>query len=453
MTITFKELKKQIEKKQIDTVLVALSDMQGRLIGKRVTGKAFLDYVHKETHFCNYLYAVDMEMYTVPGFKSSSWETGYGDMTVKTDPNTIKVLPWLEKTALILGDCFEGDGKTPVQHSTRHILKEAINKANSMGYQPMIGSELEFYLFNQTYDEIHHGHYKNFKESSWYIEDYMIFQTTKDEPYMRDLRNGLLDAGVYVECSKGEASPGQQEINVVYTDALSMADSHILIKNAAKEIAFKHNKAVSFMAQYSNKACGSSSHIHNSLMDMKTKKNVFTDPKDKRGMSKIFKSYIAGQIEFLSDISIFLAPNINSYKRFQEGSFAPTKAAWGVDNRTAGFRLAGHGNSIRIECRVPGADVNPYLSFAALIQAGLYGIENKLTLEDPVSGNLYSNKKLKEVPKTLREGIELAKNSKLLPKIFSKEVLDHYIHAAEWEQSEYDKSVNDWDHRRYFERA
>ena len=453
MTITFKELKKRIEKKEIDTVLVALSDMQGRLTGKRVTGKAFLDYVHKETHFCNYLYAVDMEMYTVPGFKSSSWDTGYGDMTVKTDSNTIKVLPWLEKTALILSDCFEDDGKTPVYHSTRHILKEAIKSANAMGYQPMIGSELEFYLFNQTYDDIHQGHYKNLKESSWYIEDYMIFQTTKDEPYMRDLRNGLLDAGVYVECSKGEASPGQQEINVVYTDALSMADSHILIKNAAKEIAYKHNKAVSFMAQYSNSACGCSSHIHNSLMDMKTKKNIFADPKDKRGMSKIFKSYIAGQIEFLSDISIFLAPNVNSYKRFQEGSFAPTKAAWGIDNRTAGFRLAGHGNSIRIECRVPGADVNPYLSFAALIQAGLYGIKNKLILEEPVSGNLYSNKKLKEVPKTLREGIDLAKKSKLLPKIFSKEVLDHYIHAAEWEQSEYDKSVNDWEHKRYFERA
>ena len=318
MTITFKELKKRIEKKEIDTVLVALSDMQGRLTGKRVTGKAFLDYVHKETHFCNYLYAVDMEMYTVPGFKSSSWETGYGDMTVKTDHNTIKVLPWLDKTALILGDCFEGDGKTPVYHSTRHILKEAISKANAMGYQPMIGSELEFYLFNQTYNDIHQSHYKDLKESSWYIEDYMIFQTTKDEPYMRDLRNGLLDAGVYVECSKGEASPGQQEINVVFTDALSMADNHILIKNAAKEIAYKHNKAVSFMAQYSNNACGSSSHIHNSLMNMKTKKNIFADPKDKRGMSKIFKSYIAGQIEFLSDISIFLAPNVNSYKRFQE---------------------------------------------------------------------------------------------------------------------------------------
>ncbi|MAV81901.1 MAG: glutamine synthetase [Pelagibacteraceae bacterium] len=453
MTITFSELKKKINKKEIDTVLVSLSDMQGRLTGKRVTGKAFLDYVHKETHFCDYLYTVDMDMYTVPGYKSSSWDTGYGDMTVKPDLKTIKVLPWLEKTAIILGDSYDHEGKLPLQHSTRQILKEAIQKANSMGFQPMIGSELEFFLFNQTYDEIHTNHYKNLKESSWYIEDYMIFQTSKEEPYLRDLRNGLLESGVYVECTKGEAAPGQQEINVVFTDALSMADDHILIKNAAKEIAFQHNKAVSFMAKYKEEVCGCSCHIHNSLFNIKTKKNVFADSKDKMGMSKIFKSYIAGQIEFLSDLSIFLAPNVNSYKRFQEGSFAPTKSAWGIDNRTAGFRLAGHGNSIRIECRVPGSDVNPYLSFAGLILAGLYGIENNLKLEAPISGNLYSNKKLKEVPKTLNQAIDLARKSKLLPKIFPQDVLDHYIHAAEWEQSEYDKSVNDWEHRRYFERT
>ena len=389
MSITFKELEKKIKSKEIDTVLVALSDMQGRLVGKRVTGKAFLDYVHKETHFCNYLYTVDMDMYTVPGFKSSSWETGYGDMTVKPDQNTLKVLPWLEKTALVLGDAFEHDGKTPVSHSTRQILREAIGKANNMGFEPMLGSELEFFLFKQTYEEIHSNHYKNLKETSWYIEDYMIFQTSKEESFNQDLRNSLLESGIYVECTKGEAAPGQQEINVVFTDALNMADNHIL----------------------------------NSLFDKKTKKNIFSDPKDKHGMSKIFKSYVAGQILFLRDLSIFLAPNVNSYKRFQEGSFAPTTAAWGIDNRTAGFRLAGHGSSIRIECRVPGADVNPYLAFAGLIQAGLYGIENKLKLEEPLSGN------------------------------FHPDVLEHYIHSAQWEQSEYDKSVNDWEHRRYFERG
>ena len=453
MSISFKELKAKILSKEIDTVLVSLSDMQGRLVGKRVTGKAFLDYVHKETHFCNYLYTVDFDMYTVPGFKSSSWDTGYGDMTVIPDQNTIKILPWLEKTALILGDAFEHDGVTPLNHSTREILKQAIQKANKMGFEPMIGSELEFFLFKQTYEEIHENNYKNLKETSWYIEDYMIFQTSKEESFNQELRNSLMESGVYVECTKGEAAPGQQEINVVYTDALNMADNHILIKNAVKEIAYKNNRAASFMAKYNKDVCGSSCHIHNSLFGTKSKKNIFYDAKDSLGMSKTFKSYVAGQILFLRDLSIFLAPNVNSYKRFQEGSFAPTTAAWGLDNRTAGFRLAGHGNSIRIECRVPGADVNPYLAFSGLILSGLYGIENNLKLEDPLKGNIYQNKKAKIVPGTLREAIDIAKKSKLLPKIFLPDVLEHYIHSAQWEQSEYDKSVNDWEHKRYFERG
>ena len=452
MSITFSQLKKAISNDEIDTVLVCVSDMQGRLNGKRVTGKAFIDYVYKETHMCDYLYTVDMDMFTVPGYKSSSWETGYGDMTVIPDLSTIKIAHWLEKTAIVLCDCLDHDGKKPLMHSTRQILRNVVSKANKMGFEPMIGSELEFFLFNQTYDDIHKNKYSNFQESSWYIQDYMIFQTTKEEDVLRELRNSLLKSGIYVECSKGEAAPGQEEINVVFTNALSMADNHILIKNAAKEIAFKHNKAITFMAKYKEEVGGSSCHIHNSLFDKKTKKNVFYNSKDKYGMSNIFKSYVAGQIKFLSDISIFLAPNINSYKRFQDGSFAPTKSVWGIDNRTAGFRLAGHGSSIRIECRVPGADVNPYLSFAVLVAAGLYGIENKLKLEEPYSGNIYE-KKVREIPKTLSEAIKIAKTSKLLKNIFEADVLEHYIHAAEWEQKEYDSSVNDWQLRRYFERG
>ena len=452
MSITFSQLKKAISNDEIDTVLVCVSDMQGRLNGKRVTGKAFIDYVYKETHMCDYLYTVDMDMFTVPGYKSSSWETGYGDMTVIPDLSTIKIAHWLEKTAIVLCDCLDHDGKKPLMHSTRQILRNVVSKANKMGFEPMIGSELEFFLFNQTYDDIHKNHYSNLQESSWYIQDYMIFQTTKEEDVLRELRNSLLKSGIYVECSKGEAAPGQEEINVVFTNALSMADNHILIKNAAKEIAFKHNKAITFMAKYKEEVGGSSCHIHNSLFDKKTKKNVFYNSKDKYGMSNIFKSYVAGQIKFLSDISIFLAPNINSYKRFQDGSFAPTKSVWGIDNRTAGFRLAGHGSSIRIECRVPGADVNPYLSFAVLVAAGLYGIENKLKLEEPYSGNIYQ-KKVREIPKTLSEAIKIAKKSKLLKNIFEADVLEHYIHAAEWEQKEYNSSVNDWQLRRYFERG
>ena len=392
MSITFSQLKKAISNDEIDTVLVCVSDMQGRLNGKRVTGKAFIDYLYKETHMCDYLYTVDMDMFTVPGYKSSSWETGYGDMTVIPDLSTIKIAHWLEKTAILLCDCLDHDGKKPLMHSTRQILRNVVSKANKMGFEPMIGSELEFFLFNQTYDDIYKNNYSNLQESSWYIQDYMIFQTTKEEDVLRELRNSLLKSGIYVECSKGEAAPGQEEINVVFTNALSMADNHILIKNAAKEIAFKHNKAITFMAKYKEEVGGSSCHIHNSLFDKKTKKNVFYNSKDKYGMSNIFKSYVAGQIKFLSDISIFLAPNINSYKRFQDGSFAPTKSVWGIDNRTAGFRLAGHGSSIRIECRVPGADVNPYLSFAVLVAAGLYGINNNLKLEEPYTGNIYQKK-------------------------------------------------------------
>ena len=275
MSITFSQLKKAISNDEIDTVLVCVSDMQGRLNGKRVTGKAFIDYVYKETHMCDYLYTVDMDMFTVPGYKSSSWETGYGDMTVIPDLSTIKIAHWLEKTAIVLCDCLDHDGKKPLMHSTRQILRNVISKANKMGFEPMIGSELEFFLFNQTYDDIHKNNYSNLQESSWYIQDYMIFQTTKEEDVLRELRNSLLKSGIYVECSKGEAAPGQEEINVVFTNALSMADNHILIKNAAKEIAFKHNKAITFMAKYKEEVGGSSCHIHNSLFDKKTKKNVF----------------------------------------------------------------------------------------------------------------------------------------------------------------------------------
>ena len=293
MSITFNQLKKLITKKEIDTVLVCVSDMQGRLNGKRVTGKAFIDYVYKETHMCDYLYTVDMEMFTVPGYKSSSWETGYGDMTVIPDLKTIKTANWLNKTALVLCDCLDHSGKKPLIHSTRQILKDVLAKADKMGFKSMVGSELEFFLFNQTYEEIHNNNYTKLKESSWYIEDYMIFQTTKEEDVMQELRNSLLDSGIYVECSKGEAAPGQEEINVVFSDALNMADNHILIKNATKEIAYKHNKAVTFMAKYNKEVCGSSCHIHNSLFDKKTNKNIFYNPKDKYGMSDIFKSYLA----------------------------------------------------------------------------------------------------------------------------------------------------------------
>ena len=448
--IGIKDLEKLVESGDIDTVLACGVDMQGRLNGKRLTGYHFLKHNVNEWEGCNYLVATDMEKEPVPGYKSSSWDTGYGDMVVKTDLNTLRIIPWLEKTALVLGDYVNHNGELD-QRAPRSILKKQIQKLNDMGYLPKIAPELEFYVFNETYESAEAKDFKNLTKASWYNEDYDIFQTTKEEPLIRAMRNGLNDAGIDVEGSKGEASAAQEEMNVMYAEALEMADRHAVMKNGMKEIAYKQGKAITFMAKPFYDLCGNSFHLHSSLWDLKTDKALFcVDGTNKR--SDLFKYYLAGQLKLSSQITYFFAPYINSYKRFAEGTFAPTQAVWSYDNRTAGYRILGHGPGLRVECRIPGADANPYLAYAATLAAGIFGIENKLELEDSQKGNMYQAN-IRGIPKTLREALSELNNSKIMRNLFGDDVIDHYVHAGEWEQFEYDRRITDWELRRYFERG
>lgn len=450
--LTLNALRTAISEGRIDTVLVCFVDMQGRLIGKRVTGHFFLDSVVKEMHVCDYLLTVDMEMEPVPGFKAASWDTGYGDFGVRPDLNTLRVIPWLPGTALVLGDCVDHHGHE-LPHSPRTMLKKQIARLQGHGMVAKMASELEFYVFDDTYEEARAKGYADLKTAGWYIEDYHIFQTTKEEPLIRAIRNGMDGAGVPIEFSKGEWGPGQEEINLRYAEALEMADRHSIYKNGVKEIAYLQGKAVTFMAKWDYELAGNSCHVHSSLWSAEDNTPVFYNAEGTHGMSKTFEHYLAGQLALAQEMTYFLAPFINSYKRFQAGSFAPTKAVWSIDNRTAGFRLVGHGPSLRVECRVPGADANPYLAYAATLAAGLYGIEHELALEPMVSGNAYEGQAIREVPKTLRDALTALEGSTVLREALGDDVVEHYLHAGRWEQFEYDRRVTDWERKRFFERA
>jgi len=448
---TLAQLKADVASGSIDTVLVAFPDMQGRLIGKRFQAEFFLEGAIDETHGCNYLLADDIDMEPVPGYAAASWEKGYGDFVMKPDLATLMKCTWLEGTALVLADLVDHHHHEPVPHSPRAVLKSQLGRLEKLGLTANFASELEFYLFDEDFRAIHDKGYRNPKTAGYYIEDYHIFQTTKEEPVMRALRKQLTASGIPVENSKGEWGPGQEEINVRYADALTMADRHVVIKNATKEIAHLQGKAVTFMAKWDYGLAGSSSHIHMSLA--KAGKNQFVDDKDELGMSPLMKHFMAGLLTYAGDITWFLAPYINSYKRFQAGTFAPTKAIWSRDNRTAGFRVCGENTKgVRVECRIGGADLNPYLAFAALLAAGLKGVEDKLVLEPVFEGDAYSGKRLREVHKTLRDAIAALRKSKMLVDALGKDVVDHYIHTAEWEQFEYDRRVTDWELKRGFER-
>ncbi|WP_377289834.1 glutamine synthetase family protein [Rhizobium sp. SG2393] len=450
---TFDNLKSDVADGRIDTVLAVLVDMQGRLMGKRFHAQYFVDSAYEETHSCNYLLATDMEMETVSGYKSTSWEAGYGDYTMKPDLSTLRRIPWLEGTALVLCDVLDHHTHEEVPHSPRAILKKQVKRLEAMGMKAFMASELEFFLFDQTYDDARENGYRDLRLVSGYNEDYHIFQTTKEEDVMRAIRNGLQGAGIPVENSKGEASAGQEEINVRYAEALTMADRHAIIKNGCKEIAWSRGKAITFLAKWNYSAAGSSSHIHQSLWSLEGKP-LFYDHDDEHGMSGLMKSYVAGLLTHASEITYFLAPYINSYKRFMAGTFAPTKAVWSMDNRTAGYRLCGaHTKGIRVECRVGGSDLNPYLAMAALLAAGIAGIEGKLELEPAFVGDAYGGKGVREIPKTLRDATEFMTGSAMLRSAFGDEVIDHYTRAARWEQEEYDRRVTDWEVARGFERA
>lgn len=446
------QLRRKIENGETDTVLVAMVDMQGRLVGKRVTGRFFLESVVDEMHVCDYLLTVDMEMEPIPGFEFASWDRGYGDFAVLPDLNTLRDIPWLPGTALVLGDAVDHHGEE-VPVSPRSMLKRQISRLRELGYEARIGSELEFYAFDDSFEEARNKRYRDLRTTGWYIEDYHLFQTTKIEPLIRAIRNGMEEAGVPVEFSKGEWGPGQCEINVRYAEALEMADRHVIYKNGVKEIAHLQGKATTFMAKWREDLAGSSCHVHVSLWDLLTGHPVFHDESADGQMSGIFRAFLAGQLAAARETTYFLAPYINSYKRFQPGTFAPTKAVWSHDNRTAGFRVLGIGPSLRSECRIPGADINPYLAFAALLAAGINGLEADLELEAALEGNAYAATNASSVPSNLPDALEALDRSEMLREAFGGDVVDHYVHAGRWELAEFERRVTDWEKIRYFERA
>lgn len=451
--LTLEELKRCVVNGEIDTVVAALVDMQGRLMGKRFQAEFFVESAYKETHGCNYLLATDMEMSTVDGYRATSWQAGYGDYVIKPDLSTLRRIPWLEGTALVICDVLDHHTHEEVPHSPRAVLKRQVARLEAMGLKAFTATELEFFLFKESYEEVQAKGHRNIAPISAYNEDYHIFQTTKEEDVMRAIRNGLQGADIPVENSKGEADAGQEEINVHYADALTMADRHSIIKNGCKEIAWSKGRSITFMAKWNYSAAGSSSHIHQSLWSLDGKP-LFYDKEAENGMSELMKHYLAGLLHHASEITLFLAPYINSYKRFQAGTFAPTKAIWSLDNRTAGYRVCGGDTkSVRVECRVGGADLNPYLAMAALLAAGIDGIENKRQLEPAFVGDAYHGKSAREIPATLRAATQAADESAMLRQAFGDDVIDHYVHAAKWEQFEYDRRVTDWEVKRGFERS
>ena len=451
--LTFDQLKKAVAAGEIDTVVAAFVDMQGRLIGKRFQAEFFVASAHEETHGCDYLLADDIDMEPVPGYAVANWEKGYGDFVMKPDMATLCRTPWLEGTALVLCDVLDHHHHD-LSHSPRAILKKQIARLASAKDARLLRLRARVLSLRrdlrQRADEALRGARR---PPAHYIQDYHILQTTKEEGVMRAIRKGLQGAGIPVENSKGEWGPGQEEINVRYGDALEMADRHAILKNGVKEIAFGLGKAVTFMSKWDFGLAGSSSHIHASLWDAAGKKPLFFDPKAEHGMSALMRQFMAGQLKYAREITWFLAPYINSYKRFQVGTFAPTKAIWSRDNRTAGFRLCGEGTkAIRTECRIGGADLNPYLAFAALLAAGLAGIDEKLELEPVFVGDAYHSEGIREIPKTLRDAIELLDKSKMLRTALGDDVVEHYLHTARWEQFEYDRRITDWELKRGFER-
>ena len=451
--MTLDQLKSAVSSGEIDTVIVALIDMQGRLMGKRFHAQFFVDGGHTETHCCNYLLAVDMEMNPVPGYKSAGWEQGYGDYALRPDLATLRRIPWLPATALVLGDLVDHHTGEDIAISPRAVLKRQVARARAMGYEPMMATELEFYIFENSYENLRDGGLRALAPISAYNEDYHLFQTTKEEGLMRAVRNGLYGAGIPIENTKGEADAGQHEVNYKYSNALDTADNHVIVKQGVKEMAHAQGKSVTFMAKYDHRKAGSSSHIHQSLWSLDGKAS-FADHDDSHGMSDVMKHFLAGQLAHARDITAFLAPYVNSYKRFTIGMFAPTKAVWSADNRTAGFRVCGaHTKAVRVECRIPGSDVNPYLACAALLAAGLDGIEKKLALEPEMKGDMYSATGIREIPHNLREAGDLLNASAMLRAAFGDDVVDHYYHAAQWEITETDRVVTDFELQRLLERA
>lgn len=446
--LTLDELNALIDAREIDTVIVAFPDMQGRLVGKRVSARLFQDDVAAHgAEACNYLIAVDVEMNTVGGYTLSSWETGYGDMVLKPDYDSLRLVPWLPGTALVMADLTSIEG-APLVQSPREVLRRQLARLAEHGLTAFAGTELEFIVFDDSYREAWAKGYRGLTPSSDYNIDYAILASTRMEPLLRDIRLGMEGAGMYCEGVKGECNYGQQEIAFRYAEALATCDNHTIYKNGAKEIADQHGQALTFMAKY-NEREGNSCHIHLSVRDAKGKAVMSGD--GEHGFSKLMEHWTAGLLATMRELTLFFAPNINSYKRYVEGSFAPTAVAWGIDNRTCALRVVGHGSGLRVENRVPGGDVNPYLAVAAIIAGGLHGIENELELEPMLTGNGYTSDKPR-VPSTLRQASELFSSSEVARSAFGEDVVAHYLNNARVELAAYDAAVTDWERVRGFER-
>ena len=451
------ELEEAIHAGEIETVVTVVPDLYGRLVGKRITGRFFLDETAEHgMHVCDYLFACDMEMDPTPGYAFTSWDKGYGDVLCKVDWSTLRRATWLEKSALVLCDVFDEEREELVPVAPRNVLRRQMARARDLGFVAMGASELEFFAFKETYESANSKGYDKLDTFGRYVEDYHILQGTKIEALNGAIRHHLDNSGVPVEFSKGEWGPGQQEINLRYCELVEMADRHVIYKNACKEIAAGLGLAITFMAKWAADMAGNSMHVHTSLWDRAQGDNLFAGDESLPGSdlraSATFRHWLAGLLAHAREIALFLAPTVNSYKRFVEGTFAPTAIGWSIDNRTAGFRIVGHGKGLRSECRIPGADANPYLAFAALLAAGLDGIERKLEPPKMFEGNLYTAEGLPQVPRTLGEAIGTAESSAFLRKAFGDDVLEHYLHFARVEKRKFDAAVTTWERARYFER-
>ncbi len=445
--LTLEQLAGLVADGAVDTVIVAMTDMQGRLQGKRCGAEYFLDQVVPHaTEACNYLLAVDVEMNTVEGYAMSSWSSGYGDFVLKPDLSTLRLLPWQEGTAMVLCDVLWEDD-SPVVASPRQVLRAQLDRLAERGLTAHAGTELEFIVFRDTFEQAWAARYAGLQPGNQYNVDYSVLGTSRVETLLRGIRNGMTGAGLYVESAKGECNPGQHEIVFRYRDALGACDEHSIYKSGAKEIAALQGMSLTFMAKY-DAAEGNSCHIHLSLRSDGEPAMPGQGP---QGFSTLMEHFMAGQLACMEELTYLFAPNVNSYKRYVDGSFAPTAIAWGRDNRSCALRVVGHGESLRFENRVPGGDVNPYLAVAAMIAAGLHGIENELTLEPAFEGNAYTSDKPR-VPRSLRDAVALLDASPVARAAFGDEVVDHYVNAGRVEQTAFDAAITDWERVRGFER-
>ena len=447
--LTVEQLRADVDRGLVDTVVVAITDMQGRLVGKRLHARFFLDdAVENATEGCNYLLAVDVDMNTVDGYAMSSWSTGYGDLVMRPDLATLRRVPWHEGTVMVTADVGLHDG-SDVSVSPRQILKRQTERLASAGLQAFVGTELEFIVFRDTYERAWTSGYRGLTPANLYNVDYSILGTSRIEPLLRRIQNSMVGAGLTVESIKGECNLGQHEIAFRYDEAVTACDHHVVYKNGAKEIAAQEGYALTFMAKYDARE-GNSCHIHCSLRGSDGAM-VLADADDVQGLSVLGRSYVAGQMARMRELTLLLAPNINSYKRYVAGSFAPTALQWGRDNRTCAFRLVGHGPSLRLENRIPGGDVNPYLATAAVIAAGLDGIENELELGEPFGGNAYESDSPR-VPDNLPDALRLWESSDFARRVFGDDVVDHYANMARVEIAAFGAAVTDWERYRGFER-